>query len=154
MDILSVDRIQLKATAVDKMDAIRQAGELLVQSGCVTPAYVDGMLAREQSMSTYLDNGVAIPHGQYENKDEVINAGISVVQIPAGVVWEIDEDDEDDVEKAYLVVGIAASSDEHVDVLTALAEIVEDEQLIEQLHHTSDVQFVLDILSKPPAIDE
>jgi phosphocarrier protein FPr len=154
MDILTVDRIKIQATAVDKMDAIRQAGELLVSSGCVTPAYVAGMLAREQSMSTYLDNGVAIPHGQYENKDEVIKTGISVVQIPEGVIWEVDEDDEDAVEKAYLVVGIAAASDEHVDVLTALAEIVEDEELIEQLQTTRDPLFILESLTRPPSEGE
>jgi phosphocarrier protein FPr len=151
MNILTADRIKIQATAVDKMDAIRQAGELLVSSGCVTPAYVAGMLAREQSMSTYLDNGVAIPHGQYENKDAVIKTGISVVQIPEGVIWE---DDEDAVEKAYLVVGIAAVSDEHVDVLTALADIVEDEELIKQLHTTSDPLFILKSLTRSPSKGE
>ena len=69
MSILSKDRISLQASAVDKVDAIRKAGELLVITGCVLPEYVDGMLTREQSMSTSLGNGVAIPHGVYENRD-------------------------------------------------------------------------------------
>ncbi len=63
MSILSKERISLQSNAADKADAIRKAGELLVASGCVLPEYVDGMLAREQSMSTSLGNGVAIPHG-------------------------------------------------------------------------------------------
>src|SRR6056297_1693059 len=102
MTILAINRIQVGASAVDKFDAIRKAGGLLVTSGCVKPAYIDGMLAREATMSTYLGNGVAIPHGEYENRGDINSTGISVLQLPEGVAWE-------DEEKAYLVIGIAAS---------------------------------------------
>ena len=121
MTIVSVDRVQIGATASDKQDAIRQAGELLVWGGCVAPNYVNGMLAREQTMSTYLGNGVAIPHGQHENLSDVHNTGISVLQLPDGVQWEDDE-------RAYLVIGIAANAEEHVGVLANLAEVIEDEE--------------------------
>lgn len=141
MAILSTDRIQLQATAIDKTDAIRQAGQLLVDSGCVQARYVDGMLAREETMSTYLGNGVSIPHGQYDNRDDILQTGISVLQIPAGVEWE-------DGEKAYLVIGIAASSDEHVGVLANLAEVIEDEELTLKLSQTTDPMLVLNELSK------
>jgi mannitol/fructose-specific phosphotransferase system IIA component len=141
MAILSADRIQLQATAADKADAIRQAGQLLVNSGCVQTRYVEGMLAREETMSTYLGNGVSIPHGQYDNREDIIQTGISVLQIPAGVEWE-------DGEKAYLVIGIAASSDEHVGVLANLAEVIEDEDLTLKLSQTTDAALVLSELSK------
>lgn len=131
MEILSTNRIRLNATVVDKMGAIRQAGELLVKGGCVKPAYVQGMLARERTMSTYLDNGVAIPHGQYDNREDVLQTGISVLQVPQGVEWEPGE-------MAYLVVGIAASGDEHIDVLTRLSEVVEDKEATFQLIQASD----------------
>ena len=85
MRIVSESTIQLAAQAQDKQDAIRQAGQLLVRGGCVEPPYVLGMLAREQTMSTYLGNGVAIPHGQHEDLGLVRRTGISVLQIPAGV---------------------------------------------------------------------
>ncbi len=141
MPILALDRIKVGATAVSKTDAIRQAGELLVTSGCVAPGYVDGMLAREETMSTYLGNGVAIPHGQYDNRDQIRQTGISVLQLPQGVEWE-------DGEKAHLIIGIAASSDEHVGVLANLAEVIEDEELTNQLIHTTDPAFILDKLGK------
>ncbi len=139
MTILSVDRIRLQATAVDKEDAIRQAGELLVSSGCVLQEYVDGMLAREETMSTYLGSGVSIPHGQYDNREHILQTGISVLQLPQGIQWEDDE-------KAYLVIGIAASSDEHVGVLANLAEALEDEDIIEQLTQTSDPGVIMTYL--------
>jgi phosphocarrier protein FPr len=141
MAILSADRIQLQATAEDKADAIRQSGQLLVDSGCVQARYVEGMLAREETMSTYLGNGVSIPHGQYENREDILQTGISVLQLPDGVEWE-------DGEKAYLVIGIAASSDEHIGILSNLAEVIEDEDMTNQLIHTADPALILDQLSK------
>jgi mannitol/fructose-specific phosphotransferase system IIA component len=141
MAILAIERIQLQATARDKADAIRQAGQLLVDSGCVKAPYVDGMLAREETMSTFLGNGVSIPHGQYDNREDILQTGISVLQVPAGVEWE-------DGEKAYLVIGIAASSDDHIGVLSNLAEVIEDEELTHTLSQTTDATLVLAELSK------
>ena len=146
MPILALERIQLQATALDKADAIRQAGQLLVDSGCVKAGYVDGMLAREETMSTYLGNGVSIPHGQYDNREDILQTGISVLQIPAGVEWE-------DGEKAYLIIGIAASSDDHIGVLSNLAEVIEDEELTLTLSQTTDAALVLAELSKEQPVE-
>ena len=146
MAILSMERIRVQASATDKADAIRQAGELLVENGCVKPAYVAGMQAREATMSTYLGNGVAIPHGMYENHADVLETALSVIQFPHGIVW--DEDDEDEL--AYLVIGIAAQGDSHMGILSNLAEIIEDEETAEMLAKTADAQFIFDQLSREP----
>jgi mannitol/fructose-specific phosphotransferase system IIA component len=131
MSILNLNRIRVNLKAENKEDAIRQAGELLVQSGCVAPEYVAGMLARETTMSTYLGSGVSIPHGQFENRGQIYETGISIAQFPLGVEWEDDS-------KAYLVIGIAASSDDHIDVLARLAEVIENETLINHLTTTDN----------------
>ena len=144
MAILSKDRISLQASATDKAEAIRKAGELLVSSNCVLPEYIDGMLAREQSMSTSLGNGVAIPHGIYENREHILQTGISVLQLTEGIVW----DDEDESQKVFLVIGIAASSDEHVGVLSNLAEVVDDEESLAELLKTDDPEVVLKYLGE------
>ncbi len=141
MAILSKDRISLQASATDKADAIRKAGELLVSSGCVLPEYVDGMLAREQSMSTSLGNGVAIPHGIYENRGHILQTGISVLQLTDGVEW-------DEGEKVFMVIGIAASSDEHVGVLSNLADVIDDEENLAELLKTDDPDVVVKYLGE------
>ncbi|GJM40227.1 MAG: hypothetical protein DHS20C20_05090 [Ardenticatenaceae bacterium] len=146
MAVLEKNRIKLQATATDKLDAIRQAGNLLVESGCVEAAYVEGMLARESTMSTYLGNGVSIPHGQYDNRDHVIKTGISVLQVPAGIVW--DDDDEDEL--AFLIIGIAAKGDEHMTVLSNLADAIEDEEMAEEMARTEDVDLILKALNGVP----
>jgi mannitol/fructose-specific phosphotransferase system IIA component len=139
MTILSSDRISLKANAGSKVEAIRKAGELLVSSGCVMAPYINGMLSREQTMSTNLGNGVAIPHGVYENRDDILQTGISVLQLADGVDW-------DDGEKVFLVIGIAARGDEHVGVLANLAEVIDDEQNLSELLHTDDPEVIVKYL--------
>lgn len=141
MSIVSIETVRLQVQVRDKQDAIQQAGELLVQSGCVAPTYVRGMLAREQTMSTYLGNGVAIPHGQHENLVDVRRTGISVLQIPDGVEWEPGE-------RAYLVIGIAANADEHVGVLANLAEVIEDPDAADQLARTTDPMQIIERLNR------
>jgi len=141
MTILSKDRISLQASATDKADAIRKAGELLVTTGCVLPEYVDGMLTREQSMSTSLGNGVAIPHGVYENRNHILKTGISVLQLTDGVEW-------DEGEKVFMVIGIAASSDEHVGVLSNLADVIDNEENLAELLKTTDPDVVVKYLGE------
>jgi mannitol/fructose-specific phosphotransferase system IIA component len=136
MSILSKDRISLQASAADKADAIHKAGELLVISGCVLPQYVDGMLIREQSMSTSLGNGIAIPHGILENREHILKTGISVLQLKDGVEW-------DEGEKVFMVIGIAASSDEHVGVLSNLAEAVDNEEILNELLNATDPDVIV-----------
>lgn len=141
MAILSKERISLQASATDKADAIRKAGELLVTSGCVLPEYVNGMLKREESMSTSLGNGVAIPHGIYENREHILKTGISVLQLTEGVEW--DEDD-----KVYMVIGIAASADEHVGVLSNLADVIDNEESLAELLKTNDPDVIVKYLGE------
>lgn len=141
MAILSKERISLQASAADKADAIRKAGELLVKSGCVLPEYVDGMLTREQSMSTSLGNGVSIPHGMDENRAHILKTGISILQLKDGVEW-------DEGEKVYMVIGIAASSDEHVGVLSNLADVIDNEDNLAELLKTTDPDVVVKYLGE------
>jgi len=143
MAILTEELVRLNATATTKEAAIQIAGELLVQAGRVAPAYVEGMLARESTMSTYMGNCVAIPHGEYDNRADIIETGISVVQFPEGVVWEEDE-------RAYLVIGIAAAADEHVSVLANLAEVIEEPEDAEILIQTKDAHVIVERLGRSP----
>ena len=147
MSILSKERIALQQHAFDKSDAIRKAGNLLVTSGCVLPEYVDGMLTREQSMSTSLGNGVAIPHGIFENRDHILQTGISVLQLIVGVEWDKDD------EEVHLVIGIAASSDEHIGVLANLADVIEDDDILAELIQTADPEIILKYLGAEQQVD-
>lgn len=141
--VLTRETVRLRARAADKADAIAQAGEVLVKAGCVAPSYVEGMLARERVMSTYLGNGIAIPHGQLEDLERVYRTGISVLQLPKGVEWEPGE-------KAYLVVGLAARSTsvEHNHVLMNLLDVLADPKTIRRLVHATDPTTIVERLTR------
>ena len=146
MVALDRDGIVLGLASVDRDAAIEAAGELLVEKGIVEPSYIDAMKKREETVSTYMGNGVALPHGTLEAKDAIRSTGIVVLQYPDGVEWPNGT--------AHLVVGLAASSDEHVSVLAALAEVLMDEDLCEELAKTDDAGFVYDTLTAEPDDDE
>ena len=146
-DILTLDTIKVQAKIQTKDEAIKAAGDLLLKAGIVEPAYIDSMLGREKTMSTFVGNGVAIPHGEFKNLGLVKRTGISVLQVPDGVEWEPGQ-------VAYLVVGIAATGDEHITVLQNLAKVVEDNDTAELLAKTDEPELILEKLNSPIEEDE
>lgn len=139
---LVAKNIHLGLKADNKKQAIQFAGEQLVKLGYAKPAYIEGMFAREELVSTYLGESIAVPHGTIEAKESVIKTGIVVCQYSEGVLFG---DDEDDVAK--LVIGIAAKNDEHISVITAITNALDDPDAIETLINSKDVNKVLSILS-------
>ncbi|HED5892282.1 TPA: fused PTS fructose transporter subunit IIA/HPr protein [Salmonella enterica] len=123
---LSVQDIHPGEQAGNKEEAIRQIAAALAQAGNVSGGYVDGMLAREQQTSTFLGNGIAIPHGTTDTRDQVLKTGVQVFQFPQGVTWG-------EGQVAYVAIGIAASSDEHLGLLRQLTHVLSDDSVAEQL---------------------
>src|SRR5437879_5092534 len=113
-EVLSLSAIAVGMTAADRDDAIAQVGGMLVAEGLVTAGYINAMRAREGIISTYLGNGIALPHGTTEAQDTILRTGLAVGQFPAGVAWGGDE-------PALLVIGLAARSEEHIAILSRLA---------------------------------
>jgi len=143
---LSTACVRIGAFATSKIDAIRQVGQVLVEAGHIQPAYIESMLAREELANTFLGNGIAIPHGRPEDRDLIIETGIAILQIPNGVTWNKGE-------TAYLIVGIAARSAEHIDVLRRLTHVLGDANLVKQLCQTNNAADIVEALTgtRPPS---
>jgi mannitol PTS system EIICBA or EIICB component len=114
-DVLALDSIVLNGTATNSAEAISEAGQLLVAAGAVEPSYVDAMHEREQSVSTYMGNGLAIPHGTNDAKDAIRRTGISFVRYAEPVDWK--------GKPAEFVVGIAGAGKDHLALLTQIAQV-------------------------------
>lgn len=144
--MLTLDRstVRLNATPRDKAEAIRQVGALLVDAGYITPDYIPAMMEREREANTYLGNGIAIPHGTTSAKDAIRQTGIAVLQVPGGVPWGPGE-------MVYLVVGIAARSDEHLNVLANLTDVLGNPGAVRRLVTTTDPSLIISRLSSPGA---
>ena len=129
---LSESNIHLNANAADKQQAIEMAASALVQANNVENGYLQGMLAREQQTSTFLGNGIAIPHGTLDTRSMVKKTGVQVFQFPQGIEWG-----EGNI--AYVVIGIAARSDEHLSLLRQLTHVLSDEDTAAKLAKITDV---------------
>ena len=131
--------IRLSERAGVRDDAIRLCGETLVEIGAVDPTYVEAMLARERSISTYVGEGVAIPHGTLAGKDAVHHDALAVLRFPEGVDW--------DGNPVVVCVAIAARGDGHTEILSELAQILLDPDRARALREATSPDDVLDLLS-------
>jgi PTS system mannitol-specific IIA component len=125
-EILTPETIELKASLSSQEEAIRRAGTLLVENGNVEERYIDSMFEREKSVSTFIGNAVAIPHGTGDSKQWVTMSGLSIITVPEGVEYG-------DGNVARLVIGIAGKGDEHLEILSKIATVCEDEDNVKQI---------------------
>jgi phosphoenolpyruvate-protein phosphotransferase len=128
---ITPEDVRLAVAAADKEAAIRAAGGLLAERGYIDPGYVESMLGREGQANTYLGSGIAIPHGMAEHRELIRRTGVAVVQLADGVDWGGGQ-------LVRLVVGIAARSDEHLGILAALTDVLDDPVLAEHLGRTGN----------------
>ncbi|MBQ9478783.1 MAG: PTS mannitol transporter subunit IICBA [Selenomonadaceae bacterium] len=141
--VLLMENVVVGLPSVSKEEAIKAAGERLVASGYVEKPYVEGMLARERDISTYIGKGIAIPHGENAVKQFVKKSGIVVMQYPNGVQFA-------DGNVAHILVGIAGKDNDHLAILANIAMTMDecsDEQL-EKLYKTNDPKVLYDMFTK------
>ena len=138
---LEAGNVRLGASPANKEEAIRMVAGLLADAGHIDPGYAESMLGREKVANTYLGDGIAIPHGMLKDREMIRQTGIAVVQVPSGVEWNPGE-------QVRLVVGIAAASDEHLQILANLTQVLADADEIERLSTTSDSSVLVDRLTR------
>jgi PTS system mannitol-specific IIA component len=124
-EVLSIGQVRIHSGSATRDEAMREAADILQSAGAVTGAYYDAMLQREQTVSTYMGNELAIPHGTNETKGEILESALSVVRYDGGVDW--------DGNPVTFVVGIAGKGDEHLEILSQIAILFSDEDEVERL---------------------
>ena len=137
-DVLTKSQVKVPGDARTKDDAIREAGQLLVDAGAVSPAYVDAMFEREKSVSTYMGNYLAIPHGTNEAKDSISRSAISVVRYDQPVDWNGNE--------VRFAVGIAGVDNGHLEILGKIAIVFSDTDEVDKLLAAGSAEEVYQLL--------
>jgi mannitol PTS system EIIA component len=125
MTVLTLDQVRIHSGGATRDDALQEATDILVAAGAVTPAYVDAMRQREETVSTFMGNGLAIPHGTNDAKDAILASALSVVRYDGGVDWA--------GEPATFVIGIAGVGDEHLEILSRIAILFSEEDDVARL---------------------
>lgn len=125
-EVLTKENIELGVELDSQEEAIRRAGEILVRNGHVEERYIDSMFEREKSVSTFMGNAVAIPHGTSDSKQWVEKSGLSILTVPEGVEYG-------DGNIAMLIIGIAGKGDEHLEILSNIAQVCSDEDNVAKI---------------------
>ncbi len=129
MELLQKKNIILNCKAKAKEEVIREIGQILLDSGYVEKDYIEGMLERENTFSTNIGNGIAIPHGVEAVKKNIKSSGIAVMVFPEGTPWNEG--------MVKIVIGIAAMGEEHLDILANIADKLATEQAVEDIIRSS-----------------
>jgi len=137
--ILSPSAVRLGLVARDKADALRQCGAVLVEIGAASAAYADALHEREESVSTYIGEGVAIPHGTNASREHISRAAIAYLQFPDGVDWAGNQ--------VQVCIAIASRSEEHVDILQSLAAVLMEPESAAALRDAASVDDVMALLA-------
>ncbi|MFV0576827.1 MAG: fused PTS fructose transporter subunit IIA/HPr protein [Vibrio sp.] len=136
---LTPQEVTLAQSATDKTEAIKAIAQSLTQQGYVEEFYVSGMLNREQQSSTFLGNGIAIPHGTTDTRDLVKKTGVCVHHFPEGVDWGNGT--------VYVAIGIAAKSDEHLGILKQLTKVLSADGVESALKEAKTEQDIINVLN-------
>jgi mannitol/fructose-specific phosphotransferase system IIA component len=124
------------------LDAVAQAGEVLLEIGAVEPPYLEAMAERERSLSTFLGEGFALPHGTDASRTHVRRPAIAVLQFPDGVDWGAGQ--------VQVAIAVASATDEHVRILSEVANVISDPDRAQRLRTASDPHDVVELLTPAP----
>ena len=138
-DVLTLSQVRVPGTAHSKDEAIREAGGILVDAGAVDPDYIDSMFERERSVSTYMGNYLAIPHGTNESKDSIKRSALSVIRYDAPIDWDGNE--------VRFALGIAGYQGGHMDILSRIAILFSDMDEVDKLLAARSAEEVFQLLN-------
>ncbi len=127
--VLAIGNIRIHEGSATQLEAMKEAADLLQATGAVTAEYFEAMQQREQTVSTYMGNELAIPHGTNEMKQAILDSALSFVRYDGGVDWAGGP--------VTFVVGIAGKGDEHLEILSRIAILFSDEDEIAALKQAS-----------------
>lgn len=134
-DIIHPDRVRVVADVQSKKRALERLSEILAEATPYLTAteIFTGLVAREKLGSTGIGDGVAIPHGRLKGLDECVGA---MIRLPQGVDFEASDDRPVDMLFGLLVP--QESTEAHLRILKALAEMFADEDCLNRLRAAED----------------
>lgn len=133
---LSDQNIQLNCPSISKEQTLKQLAEKLTELNFVKQGYEKAFFEREKQTSTFLGNGIAIPHGTVDAREMVLNSGVAIMQFPNGIKW-------DENNTAFVVIALAAKNNEHLEFLAKLTDLIANQEKAQKLANaTSLEQFI------------
>lgn len=144
--ILTRELVELPLLAADKWQALAAIAQVPVRAGRYPAAYAavveQALVARERSMTTGMEHGIAIPHAAVDGIDDLIAVlGINPVGIPFETL---------DGSPAKIVIGLVIPRSKkllHIKTLAEIAKLLSRAEVREQLLRCTAAADVLAVLS-------
>ncbi|MCM1237022.1 MAG: PTS sugar transporter subunit IIA, partial [Ruminococcus flavefaciens] len=147
--LLDKKNIVLNCATVTPEEAIRACGRLMVDSGFCTEGYVQGMIERNAGFPVAIGSHVAIPHGTNESREFIKKTGIVVMTYPDAIDWSSEDDDNEDREEhqVRLVIGIASTGEEHMEILDRIVAVAGTKEDTDKLVDNATVDQLYKLLN-------
>lgn len=120
IDNITIDNLHLGCQADDKTEVLSMIGKVFKEKGYVNQNCVNLLAEREKQVSTFLGNGITLPHLPKSAANIIENTGVEIFQFPEGIMW-------DRGKVMFIAVGVVAKEKEHIEILKDIASIFNDE---------------------------
>ncbi|MCU5775284.1 PTS sugar transporter subunit IIA [Erwiniaceae bacterium BAC15a-03b] len=139
---LTVDCIQFSDTITDWQSAIRQAGQPLIDRGVIRESYVQSIIKQKEQLGPYfvIAPRIALPHARPE--EGALALGLSLLKLKQGINFDSEENDPVDV----IFMFSAPDSNSHIEMISQLAELLSDEEVMAQLYQAQNQQQLIELL--------
>ncbi len=143
-EILQPTCIKAPLSSNNKEDAIEELINLLADNGCLSNRgeAFEAVLAREQTRSTGIGSGIAIPHGKCAAAKELVMA-VGIAAEP----MEFDSIDNKPVGILLLLVSPPDQTGPHIQALARISRLMLDDQFKSQMEKATSPEEVYDLIS-------
>ena len=143
-DLLSEDNVSFRYPAETWEDVIRHGGQLMVDAGFTDPTYTEAMIDVVRDMGPYivLAPGLAMPHARPEMGAKQVGTALVTLEKPI----DFGSPENDPVSVAVFLC--APNKEEHIQLLTDIATLFEDEEFLDAAVNFESIEDVQSFLSE------
>lgn len=141
LENITESNLHLGCHADSKAQVLSMIGDTFKKKGYVTQDCVIFLEERENEVSTFLGNGIVLPHLPLSAKNIIVKTGIEIFQFPEGVIWDRNK-------VMFIAIGVIAKDKEHIDILKEVASIFSNEVIARALALISSKSDFLRLLKR------
>ncbi|MGC0793803.1 PTS sugar transporter subunit IIA [Pantoea agglomerans] len=140
---LDNEKIQYVESVTDWQEALVIAGRPLLSEGAISQDYIDAIIQQKEEIGPFfvIAPKIAMPHARPEQGAHKL--GLSIVLL--GTAVKFDSEENDPVKAIFMFA--APDSNSHIEMISQLAEVLSDEEIMAQVFNASSKEALMTILS-------
>ena len=144
IELFSRQATAVNVKAANKAQVIDKLVDLQVTHGNITDkaAYKKAIYAREEEFSTYVGNGIVVPHAK---TDVVTRPSLALVRTAEPILYNEDDDDKSDL---FVMIAAPMNGSLHVDILARMMTLLADEDFVEKLRKAGSEEELLALIDQ------